>query len=419
MEFPTDLTFPMSSDSDTESSSDNETLKYFVSVYNELDAESSRPKKKMVDCDRIRANEVLMNDYFVENLLYNAETFRDRFRLPKELFLKIVGDIEASEEWFQEGYDASGKPSFTPIQKCTSAIRQLATGNAPDQYDEYLAMLERTSHECLQFFCNAVIKLYANEFLRKPTSHDISRIYAAHEARWHCPGMLGSIDCTHIEWKNCPRELRGAYVRGDIKRPTIILEAVASNDLWIWHSYFSVPGSNNDIIVLHTSPLFQSVTDGTAPSSPFYVNGRHYRRGFFLVDGIYPSWSVFVKAPSFPVEPKEIVFKKLQESARKDVERAFGVLKGRWGILHRPVRAMNKKSIHSIVYACIILHNMLIKEDGRAISPDWVPDPPTQVQVPQNIHLELRNEETHFRLRYDLIELVGSLGFEFHDSDEE
>ncbi|MFS7993834.1 hypothetical protein Hanom_Chr12g01098751 [Helianthus anomalus] len=70
----------------------------------------------MVDRDRIRANEELMNDYFVENPLYNAETFRDRFCLPKELFLKIVGDIEASEEWFQERYDARGKPSFMPIK---------------------------------------------------------------------------------------------------------------------------------------------------------------------------------------------------------------------------------------------------------------------------------------------------------------
>ena len=114
----------------------------------------------------------------------------------------------------------------------------------------------------------------------------------------------------------------------------------------------------------------------------------------------------FVKALSYHVGPKEIVFKKLQESARKDVERAFGVLKGRWGILGRPVRAMNKNTIHSIVYACIILHNMLIKHDGRAISPDWVPDPPTQTPVEENVNQDLRNEELHFRLRYDLIEHI-------------
>ena len=80
---------------------------------------------------------------------------------------------------------------------------------------------------------------------------------------------------------------------------------------------------------------------------------------------------------------------------------------------------MNKKAIHSIVYACIILHNIIIKEDGRAISSDWVPNPSTQIQVPENIQQELRDEETHFRLRYDLIELVGSLGLEFPNSNKE
>ncbi|MFS8006361.1 hypothetical protein Hanom_Chr14g01248301 [Helianthus anomalus] len=80
---------------------------------------------------------------------------------------------------------------------------------------------------------------------------------------------------------------------------------------------------------------------------------------------------------------------------------------------------MNKKSIHSIVYACIILHNMLIKQDGCTISPDWVPYPHTQVHVPKNIQQQLHDEETHFWLRYDLIELVSSLGLDFPNSDEE
>jgi hypothetical protein len=47
------------------------------------------------------------------------------------------------------------------------------------------------------------------------------------------PGMLGSIDFMHWEWKNCPVALQGQYRRGDHNKPTIILEAFAIQDLWI------------------------------------------------------------------------------------------------------------------------------------------------------------------------------------------
>ena len=60
---------------------------------------------------------------------------------------------------------------------------------------------------------------------------------------------------------------------------------------------------------------------------------------------------------------------------------------------------------------------MLIKEDGNAISPDWVPDPPTHVPVPEDVQLDLRDESIHHRLRWDLVALIGSLGLEFPDSD--
>ena len=48
--------------------------------------------------------------------------------------------------------------------------------------------------------------------------------------------------------------------------------------------------------------------------------------GYYLADGIYPSYSTFVKIIHNPVRPAKKYFAKKQESARKDVERAFGVL---------------------------------------------------------------------------------------------
>jgi hypothetical protein len=36
----------------------------------------------------------------------------------------------------------------------------------------------------------------------------------------------------------------------------VMLEAIASHDLWIWHSFFDMIGPNNDINVLHCSLIF-------------------------------------------------------------------------------------------------------------------------------------------------------------------
>ena len=52
----------------------------------------------------------------------------------------------------------------------------------------------------------------------------------------------------------------GSAPGGDIGVPTIMLEAVASADIWIWHAFFGVAGSNNDINVLKQSPLFTEVS---------------------------------------------------------------------------------------------------------------------------------------------------------------
>ena len=144
-------------------------------------------------------------------------------------------------------------------------------------------------------------------------------------------GMLGSIDCMHWNWKNCSKAWQGMYC-GKSHEPTIVLEAVASEDLWICHTFFGSPGSLNDINVLRRSHLLARLAKGDAPACNYTVNGHPYTMGYYLADGIYPEWSTFetIKEPDGRAEA---IFAKAQEAARKDIERAFGVLQARFAIV--------------------------------------------------------------------------------------
>nr|XP_043616257.1 uncharacterized protein LOC122588197 [Erigeron canadensis] len=281
--------------------SDDSSLEIFANAI-EADGESStaRSKRKVVNHNRWEAGERLFCDYFFDEPKFDHEFFEDRYRIPKCLFLKIVHDLELRYKYYQEGYDGRMKKSFTAIQKCTSTIRQLATGNLLDEYYEYLETTQRTSRECLQVFCDAIVETYEQEYLHKPTTHDILRLYETHEERRHMP----------------------AY--------------------------------------------------------------------------------------KYPTDPKEKKFKRLQESARKDVERAFGVLKQKWGILCRPFRQRSVKAIRNLVYACVIMHNMIIQDDDRAISSVHIGDPRVQPNSQHDRLQEIRDEETHFRLRNDLTEHIAA-----------
>ena len=127
--------------------------------------------------------------------------------------------------------------------------------------------------------------------------------------------------------------------------PFILLEVVAPKDLWIWHAFFGVSGSNNDINVLDQSSLFNELKQGTTPYIPFVANGVTYPFGYYLVDGIYPELAIFVKKIQelSDDDHKRIRCTQMQESARKYVERAFGVLNKKWVILDNPAKAMKKE----------------------------------------------------------------------------
>ncbi|GJS90533.1 reverse transcriptase domain-containing protein [Tanacetum coccineum] len=173
--------------------------------------------------------------------------------------------------------------------------------------------------------------------------------------------------------------------------------------------------SNNDVNVLRQSPVLNDLKVGKAPEVPFVANDVTYKWGYYLTDGIYPEWVVLMKSISQPGsnDVKRIRYKQAHEAARKDVERAFDALKKKWAIVRTPARSRSLKRITHLMYTCIILHNMIRKEKGKTISPDFYPeeqhredDPVRSAQDRLRVIREIHDEETHLNLKADLVEHI-------------
>ena len=321
----------------------------------------SRPGRKH-NIDRghqMGANRIYL-DYFSHNPVYNDRLFRRRFRMRREVFLRVMDGVQKFDSYFEQKVDAVGKLGLSPIQKVTAAIRQLAYGISADACDEYIRIGESTAAVCLYRFCDAVVGEFGAEYLRSPTPEDLERVLRVNAARGFC-GLQGSLDVCNWRWDKCAKARQGQF-KGH-KGTSVGLEAVVDGDLRFWHVHFGSPGSLNDINICQRSTLLHDIINGQSHKVEFTVNGRIYNMPYFLVDGIYPQWYVFLKAVPDPVSNAETLFTTMHEAIRKDVERGFGVLQARWTMLKMPGRKWSLAKLSKIMHACIILHNMIIEDE--------------------------------------------------------
>ncbi|XP_070669119.1 uncharacterized protein [Malus domestica] len=110
--------------------------------------------------------------------------------------------------------DAFSAMGLFPEQKITVALRMLAYGVSADQGDEIARMGKSTILKSLMRFCGAIESIYTAEYLRIPIDMDLQKLLKKGKMRGF-PGMIGSINCMHWTWKNCPSAWQGAF--GDRK----------------------------------------------------------------------------------------------------------------------------------------------------------------------------------------------------------
>jgi hypothetical protein len=155
-----------------------------------------------------------MDDYFSENPIYPPHIFRHRFGMSIPLFLRIVKELGNWSNYFTARVDAVGRQGLSPLQKCTTAIRQLAYGSEADHLDDSLKIGETTTMESMKKFVEGTITVFGGRYLRRPTKEDVERLLKIGESRGF-PDLFGSIDCMHWPWERCPTMWKGMFTRGD------------------------------------------------------------------------------------------------------------------------------------------------------------------------------------------------------------
>jgi Plant transposon protein len=158
---------------------------------------------------------------------------------------------------------------------------------------------------------------------------DAKRVVELHNHHHGVSKLIGSLDCMHIGWKNCPLAWHGQF-KGKSEAPTIVFEPYCDFNLWVWHCAFGYAGTSNDINIRDQSPLLKSFIDGSFTKNvdfEYELGGQVFDKLWILIDGIYPECSGFTKKIEEPIGADKRMSSRWQDGCRKDVERAFGVVR--------------------------------------------------------------------------------------------
>jgi hypothetical protein len=82
------------------------------------------------------------------------------------LFKRIVSEVTTANPFFEKRKNAIGKSGFSPLHKCTAAIKMLGYGSPANYFDDHLKMVENTVLRTMKEFVKTVNSMYEVEYLR-------------------------------------------------------------------------------------------------------------------------------------------------------------------------------------------------------------------------------------------------------------
>ena len=271
------------------------------------------------------------------------------------------------------------------------SLRCLGRGWTFDDLEES-TYVSRDVHRCFfHQFCAWGAKVLYPLYVQVPKTLDDLRACEKEYRQAGFLGCVGSTDATHIPLEKVSFGLRQGHLGYKMSSTSRTYNLTVNHRRQILHSTTGHPGRWNDKTLVRFDSFMAELRNGafdTAMSFELRKNppgcsgsgaqeqeeepvaaptARTIKGAYVIVNNGYLNWSTTVPPITHSSNPFEIWFSQWLKSLRKDVECAFGILKGRWRVLKSGIRVHNTEAADNIWLTCCASHNLLINVDGLSI----------------------------------------------------
>jgi len=310
----------------------------------------------------------------------HGKRFRKRFRVPAAFFIDWLVPTCKEINVFNSSLKSDGnyRQEQVPFDiKLLICLRILARGVTSDDVSEPSGVSPTHCDTIFKQFIHNFSSHFKDVFITLPQPQQLKNMMEVYAAMGF-PGCVGSVDCTHIRWWNCPRK-RQNLCRGKEGFPTLAFQVLVDPSRRIQFVSKSFFGSLNDKNICDVDKFIYNNNGGMLNASGtarllykdviydiFNKDGEviTLRGGYFISDGGYPLLSIFVNPHCKRHDRAAVIWSEFLESIRKDVECCFGILKSRFRMFMYGVRLHEKIDVEKAFHTACILHNMLHTLNG-------------------------------------------------------
>ncbi|XP_034945948.1 protein ANTAGONIST OF LIKE HETEROCHROMATIN PROTEIN 1-like [Chelonus insularis] len=220
--------------------------------------------------------------------------------------------------------------------------------------DSYRSVCDRfdvgkgTAWRTVWKFVSALYK-YLPTFITWPTQAEAARTAAYIENRYRFPGVIGAVDGMHV--KICKPQINACNYINRKGQYSIQTQVTCDHTLKFTHVYSGEVGSVHDFRFFGLSGLQSLCTPANFPGNTHLLADKAYN--------LQPCVMVPYKN-NHHLGAAEINYNRSHSSSRMMVERAIGMLKGRFRSLLDKLPIKRTDLIPYYIVSCCILHNICI-----------------------------------------------------------